>query len=653
MSDKTLNTFPRLLASHAKLLPDHVAMREKQLGIWQSWTWSQAAKEVQTLAGGLAALGLKRGEKLAIIGDNRPRLYWGMTAAQTLGAIPVPLYQDSIADEMAYILDNADVKIALVEDQEQVDKLLEIRDRCPQIEHIIFDDPRGLRHYDQPFLHNFEDIQRQGQEFNQQNVDYLNKETRQSDGDEISIILYTSGTTGNPKGVVLTNDNVIITARNGIIREGLTAYEEVLAYLPMAWVGDNLFSYAQSLVVGFCVSCPESASTVTTDLREIGPTYYFAPPRVYENILTQVMIRMEDAGKIKRSMFHYFMEHARKTGVKILNGDKVSAKDSLIYKLGGFLVYGPLKDALGLGRIKLAYTAGEAIGPEIFEFYRSLGINIKQLYGQTECMVFLCVQPDGEVFADTVGTPAIDVEIKIDDNGEILYRSPGVFHSYYKNPEATASTKTPDGWVLTGDAGFFDEHNGHLKIIDRAKDVGKLNDGTMFAPKYIENKLKFFSFIKEAVLFGNERDHSCAFINIDLEAVGNWAERRNLAYSGYIDLAGQDEVYTLIKECVEKVNKDLSQDGRLGGSQMHRFLILHKELDADDGELTRTRKVRRNFVEERYQDLIHALYSDMNECHVKTQVVFEDGHTGILEADVKISDAEHFSVDHLTAVSEV
>ena len=653
MSDKTLNTFPRLLASHAKLRPDHVAMREKELGIWQSWTWSEAAKEVQALAGGLAALGLKRGEKLAIIGDNRPRLYWGMTAAQTLGAIPVPLYQDSIADEMAYILDNADVKIALVEDQEQVDKLLEIRDRCPQIEHIIFDDPRGLRHYDQPFLHNFEDIQRQGQEFNQQNVDYLNKETRQSDGDEISIILYTSGTTGNPKGVVLTNDNVIITARNGIIREGLTADEEVLAYLPMAWVGDNLFSYAQSLVAGFCVSCPESASTVTTDLREIGPTYYFAPPRVYENILTQVMIRMEDAGKIKRSMFHYFMEHARKTGVKILNGDKVSAKDSLIYKLGGFLVYGPLKDALGLGRIKLAYTAGEAIGPEIFEFYRSLGINIKQLYGQTECMVFLCVQPDGEVFADTVGTPAIDVEIKIDDNGEILYRSPGVFHSYYKNPEATASTKTPDGWVLTGDAGFFDEHNGHLKIIDRAKDVGKLNDGTMFAPKYIENKLKFFSFIKEAVLFGNERDHSCAFINIDLEAVGNWAERRNLAYSGYIDLAGQDEVYTLIKECIDKVNKDLSQDGRLGGSQMRRFLILHKELDADDGELTRTRKVRRNFVEERYQDLIHALYSDKDECHVKTQVVFEDGRTGILEADVKIGDAECYPVDHLTAVSEV
>ena len=653
MSNKPDDTFPRLLASHAKLRPNHTAMREKDLGIWQSWTWSQVSKEVQALAGGLASLNLKRGEKLAIIGDNRPRLYWGMTAAQTLGAVPVPLYQDSVADEMAYILDNADVKIALVEDQEQVDKLLEVRDRCPQIEHIIFDDPRGLRHYDQPFLHNFEDIQRQGREYNQKHGDYINNEIAKSDGSEIAIILYTSGTTGNPKGVVLTNDNVIITAHNGIVREGLTADEDVLAYLPMAWVGDNLFSYAQSFVAGFCVNCPENGSTVTNDLREIGPTYYFAPPRVYENILTQVMIRMEDAGKLKRSMFHYFMEHARKSGIKILNGEKVPVTDSLLYKLGGFLVYGPLKDTLGLGRIRLAYTAGEAIGPEIFEFYRSLGINIKQLYGQTESMVFLCVQPDGEVFADTVGTPAIDVEIKIDDSGEILYRSPGVFHSYYKNPESTASTKTSDGWVLTGDAGFFDEETGHLKIIDRAKDVGKLNNGTMFAPKYIENKLKFYSYIKEAVLFGNERDHSCAFINIDLDAVGNWAERRNLAYSGYIDLAGQSEIYELVKECINKVNKDLSKDSRLGGSQIHRFIILHKELDADDGELTRTRKVKRNFVGERYKVLIDALYSDLDECHVKTEVTFEDGRTGLLEADVKISNAEVYSIDNLTVASKV
>jgi len=447
---------------------------------------------------------------------------------------------------------------------------------------------------------------------------------------------------------VLSNDNVIITARNGIIREGLDSHEEVLAYLPMAWVGDNLFSYAQSYVAGFCVSCPEDATTVASDLREIGPTYYFAPPSIYERMLTQVMIRMEDAAKIKRNIFHYFMEHARKVGVKILNREPVSLKDSLLYKLGNILVYGPLKDVLGLRRTKLAYTAGEAIGPEIFDFYRSLGINIKQLYGQTECMVFICVQPDGEVFADTVGTPAIDVEIKIDDNGEIMYRSPGVFLSYYKNPESTASTKTEDGWVHTGDAGYIDDNNGHLKIIDRAKDVGKLNDGTLFAPKYIENKLKFFSFVKEAVLFGNQRDFSTAFINIDLDAVGNWAERRNLAYSGYIDLAGQSEIYELIQDCVNKVNQDLSQDSRLGNSQIRRFLILHKELDADDGELTRTSKVRRSFVGDRYSILVDALYSGQEECHIETQVTFEDGRTGNLAADVRIYDAEIYPVKTLS-----
>ena len=641
--DINLDTFPKLLQSHVNLRPDQDAMREKDLGIWQSWTWSEAASEIRALACGLASLGLKRGDKLAIIGDNRPRLYWAMTAAQALGAIPVPLYQDAVAEEMAYVLDNADVKIALVENQEQVDKLLEIHERYPDLEHIIFDDTRGLRLYEQEFLRDFEKVQQAGLEFDRNNPDYYAREVAAGNGSEISIMLYTSGTTGNPKGVVLSNDNVIITARNGIIREGLTSEDEVLAYLPMAWVGDNLFSYAQSYVAGFCVSCPENATTVASDLREIGPTYYFAPPSIYENMLTQVMIRMEDAAAIKRKIFDYFMKHARRVGVRILNREAVSLKDSLLYKLGNILVYGPLKDVLGLSRTRLAYTAGEAIGPDIFDFYRSLGINIKQLYGQTECMVFICVQPDGEIYADTVGTPAIDVEIKIDDKGEIMYRSPGVFQSYYKNPEATASTKTADGWVHTGDAGYLDDATGHLKIIDRAKDVGKLSDGTLFAPKYLENKLKFFSFIKEAVLFGNDRDFSTAFINIDLDAVGNWAERRNLAYSGYIDLAGQEAVYELIKDCVDKVNQDLSQDARLGNSQIRRFLILHKELDADDGELTRTRKVRRSFVGERFDKLVDALYSDQQQCHIETEVTFEDGRTGKLAADVRICNAEVFA----------
>lgn len=637
------DTFPRLLLHHAAIRGDKIAMREKEFGIWQSWTWSQVAEEVRQLACGLHTLGFGHGDKLAIIGDNRPRLYWSMVAAQCLGGVPVPLYQDSVADEMAYVLDNADVRFAIVEDQEQVDKLLEVKERCPKIEQILFDDPRGLRHYDYPFLRSIDDTQALGKEFNLKEPDLYINEVNAVKGEDIAIILYTSGTTGKPKGVVLTHDNVIITARNGIIRENLTADEEVLAYLPMAWVGDNLFSHAQSYVSGFTVNCPESGATVMTDLREIGPTYYFAPPPVYENLLTQVMIRMEDASKIKQRMFHYFMDHAKKAGTRILDGKEVSLKERLIYKLGHFFVYGPLKDVLGLGRIRLAYTAGEAIGPEIFDFYRSLGINIKQLYGQTEGVVFICVQPDGEIYADTVGTPAIDVEVKTNDDGEVLYRGPGVFHSYYKSPEATAETKTEDGWVHTGDAGYFAE-NGHLKIIDRAKDVGKLNDGTLFAPKYIENKLKFFSYIKEVVAFGDGRDYSGVFINIDLEAVGNWAERRHIAYSGYTDLSALEPVYDIIQECVEKVNQDLSQDPLLGGSQIKRFLILHKELDADDGELTRTRKVRRSFIADRYGELVDALYSDVTECHVETQVKFEDGRSGILAADVAIRQAKQFEL---------
>ena len=636
-----LDTFPKLLLNHAKVRGDKTAMREKDLGIWQSWSWRQVADEVKAIACGLASLGFRHGDKLAIVGDNRPRLYWSMAAAQCLGGIPVPLYQDSVAEEMSFVLENADVRFAVVEDQEQVDKLLEARKQSPGIEHILFDDPRGLRHYDYPFLSSIDHIQYEGRRFDSGSPEYFEQAANAVTGQDIAIMLYTSGTTGQPKGVVLTHDNVIITARNGIIRERLTDQEEVLAYLPMAWVGDNLFSYAQSLVAGFTVSCPESGATVLTDLREIGPTYYFAPPRVYENMLTQVMIRMEDASRPKQWMFHYFMDHAKRVGTRILDDKPVTVIERLIYRLGNFFVYGPLRDVLGLGRIRLAYTAGEAIGPEIFDFYRSLGINIKQLYGQTEGMVFICVQPDGEIYPDTVGTPAIDVEIRIDDHGEVLYRSPGVFHSYYKNPEATASTKTEDGWVFTGDAGYFAE-NGHLKIIDRAKDVGKLRDGTMFAPKYIENKLKFFPFIKEAVAFGDQREHTAVFINIDLEAVGNWAERRHIAYSGYTDLAAQATVYDMIQECVEKVNEDLSADPLLGNSQIKRFLVLHKELDADDGELTRTRKVRRSFIAERYGELVEALYSDVDSCHVETQVTFEDGRTGMLAADVHVRDARQF-----------
>ncbi|MBS1269912.1 MAG: Long-chain-fatty-acid--CoA ligase FadD15 [Gammaproteobacteria bacterium] len=612
-------------------------MREKDFGIWQTWTWSEMLDEIRVLACGLAARGFQRGDTLAIVGDNRPRLYWGIAAAQCLGGVPVPAYQDAAAEELQFVLEHCEAKFVLAEDQEQVDKVLEIQDRCPALKEIVYDEHRGMRNYDHARMHDFETIQAQGRKFHEKQPEFFDRQIATGKGSDTSIILYTSGTTGRPKGVVLSYDNMVITARCGVEFDKLTEKEEILAYLPMAWVGDHLFSYAQAYIAGFCVSCPEGPATVMHDMNEIGPTFFFAPPTIFENLLTQVSIRMEDAARIKQAMFHYFMGVAQKVGPKILRGARVGLLDRIGYFLGNVLVYGPLKNTMGMSRIRLAYTAGEAIGPDIFDFYRSLGINIKQLYGQTEAAVNITLQPDGEVYPDTVGKPAPEVEIKISDSGEVLYRSPGVFQCYHKNEEATREVKTEDGWVRTGDAGFFDT-NEHLKIIDRVKDVGGLNDGSMFAPKYIENKLKFFPHIKEAVAFGHERDYCTAMINIDLEAVGNWAERRNIPYSSYQELASRPEVYELVQEGVEKVNADLAEDEKLAPSRIKRFLLLHKELDADDGELTRTRKVRRGFIADKYQEIIDALYGGESSCHVETQVTYEDGRTGKLSGNLEIRD---------------
>ena len=636
--DVVLESFPALLARNSAKFGDKAAYREKEFGIWQRWSWSEAAEEIEALALGFLNLGIHEGDFVAIIGRNRPHFYWTMVAAQSVGAVPVPIYQDSNAEEMAYVLGHCGARFAVVEDQEQVDKVIEIQDQLHQFEHMIYVDPRGLRKYDHRRLHQFSHIQDQGRAAREEFLAELQARTARLNMDSTCVMLYTSGTTGKPKGVVLSNRNVIISSKNSAEFDNLSENEEILAYLPMAWVGDFIFSVGQAYWTGFCVNCPESADTMMTDLREIGPTYYFAPPRFFEGQLTSVMIRMEDAGRFKKWLFRKYMDVARRVGPAILDGRDVGFGDRLSYFLGNIFIYGPLKNTLGLSRIRVGYTAGEAIGPELFEFYRSLGINLKQLYGQTEATVFITQQPDGEVRADTVGVPSPDVEIRIEDNGEIYYRSPGVFEEYYKNPESTADTKDAEGWVATGDAGFIEKSSGHLRIIDRAKDVGKMADGSMFAPKFVENKLKFYPDILESVVFGAGREYCVAFINIDLTAVGNWAERNNVAYASYQELAGHPEVYNTIQAHIEEVNKSVAQDEMLSGCQVHRFLILHKELDADDGEMTRTRKVRRKIVGEKFNDLLEALYGGKSEIYTETEVTYEDGRKGSISATLEIRD---------------
>jgi len=636
------DTIPKLLQRNARVYGDRPAFREKHLGIWQTWTWSEVLEEVRALALGLQAIGLKSGDAVAIIGDNRPQLYWTFTAAQSLGAVPVPLYQDSVADEMAYVLEHAEVRLAVVEDQEQADKLLSIADRLPRLERIVYDDPRGFEDYDPSRLHALSALQASGREMQARDpgaAEAWEKLVAKGSGSDISVILYTSGTTGRPKGVMLTHENVVVSGRNANLFDHFTPDDTMIAYLPMAWVGDHIFSYGQTFAGGLTVCCPESPETATDDRREIGPTYFFAPPRVFEAMLTQIMVRMEDASPARRRMFRYFLDVARRVGEPVLDGKPVGFVDRVRYAVGDFFVYGPLRNRMGFSNLRVAYTAGEAIGPELFSFFRALGINLKQLYGQTEASVFITLQPDGEVYPETVGKPGPEVEIKIEEGtGEVLFKSPGVFYKYFKNEEATAATKTPDGWVRTGDAGFID-HNGHLRIIDRAKDVVRLKDGSLVAPKYVENRLKFYPEIKEAVVFGSDRDYVTAFINIDLTSVGSWAERNNVIYASYQDLASHPHVREMVERRVDEMNRALAREPMVAGSQIRRFLILHKELDADDGELTRTQKVRRGFIAERYAPLVGALYDGSRNAHISVEVTFEDGRKGKIEGDVEIIEA--------------
>ena len=637
---KEYSTIWQVLEENAKKYPNFPAVREKAFGIWQTWTWSDYSKNSNNLALGLIELGMKDNSPVAIVGNNRQQLYSAMFSIQMAGGIPVPIYQDAVAEEMLHVLQHSEAKIIIAEDQEQVDKVIELGEKLPNVEKILFLEDKSMRSYESNDIIGIQKALELGENSTEKTLSEFEKRKKAQTSESTGVILYTSGTTGKSKGVVLSNANILTAASGAISFDKLRPGMEVVSYLPMAWVGDFIFSTCMAPLGRLCINCPESRDTLMTDLKEIGPDFFFGPPRIFEGLLTSIMIRIEDASNIKKRLFHYFMNLAKKIGGDVLEGKSVGLINRALYALGDLIIYGPLRNSLGMSRVSVGYTAGEAIGPEIFEFFRSIGINLKQLYGQTEAGVFVTMQPDGEVRSETVGVPAPGVELKIGENGEVLYRSPSSFVEYYKNSKSTNETKDNNGWVATGDAGFIEDGTGHLKIIDRAKDVGKLASGEMFAPKYVENKLKFYPNILEAVLFGKDKEKCVAFINIDLSSVGNWAEKENIAYASYQELAGHPQVYSMIEGHINEVNMDISKDKMLSGCQIDRFLVLHKELDPDDGEITRTRKVRRQFVEDKYSDLVKALYDGSKTIKTETKVTYEDGREGSISATLEIRSAK-------------
>ncbi len=627
-----LSTLPRYLLRNAREFPRRTAMREKDRGIWQAWTWPVYCDHVRDLALGLVALGFKRGDTLSVIGDNRPRLYAAQVAAQCLGGISVPVYQDSIAKELAFVWNHADVSIIVAEDQEQVDKVLALGDQLPALRWVIYDDPRGMLAYRDKRLKSFADVEGLGRERAAKEPALFEQEIEKGRADDLAFVCYTSGTTGTPKGAMLTHANALETARMAAASEDFRPDDDYLAYLPMAWVGDAFYTLIMSLYIGFACNCPESPETVQRDLRELGPTLILAPPRIWENMLTSVQVRAGDGGALKRSVFKRFQSVAEQVEILRSEGKHVPFGLRLAYALGEFFVYGPVRDQLGLGRARWALTGGAPLGPDTFRFFRGIGVNLKQVYGSTETTGLVAVQPNTEANPDTAGRPCVGIEVKIAERGEVLVRSGGIFRGYLKNDEATREVIDADGWFHTGDAGFMDPR-GHLVIIDRAKDVGALAEGTPFAPQFIENKLKFSPFIREAVAFGHERAFVATMIAIDINTVGNWAERRSIPYTSYMDLSQKAEVRRLIAEEIRKANETLPD-----ATKIRRFLLLTKDLEADDAEMTRTRKVRRGYVAEKYVAVIDAFYAGGVEVEVTSAITYEDGRSASVQSRIRIED---------------
>jgi long-chain acyl-CoA synthetase len=628
----TMTTLPALMRRNAATIGTRPAVREKDRGIWRTYTWAQYYDEVRDFALGLAAHGFARGDKLSVIGDNRPRLYWAQLAGQSLGGIAVPVFQDSIASELAYVFAHAEVSVIVAEDQEQVDKVLSLKDQLPSLKLVIYDDPRGMRHYDSPLLKSFEEVQAAGRTFGFERSGYVETEIDKGAASDIALFAYTSGTTGRPKGVMLSHANLISAGETFLKVEDVRRDDNWLCYLPMAWVGDSLYSTTISLMVGFTCNCPENVETVQRDLRELGPSTFLAPPRIWENLLTAIQLRAADASPLKRRLFEFFRNLAERAELRRHDGKPLSLLTRLGLKLGEIFVYAPVRDQLGMRRTRWAYTGGAPLGADAYRFFRSFGINLKQIYGATELAGLASLQPDGEADPNTVGRVCPGIDVRIAENGEVLIRSAGLFAGYYKQPDATKEARTDDGWYRTGDAGFLDPR-GHLAIIDRAKDVGALVDGTPFAPQFIENKLKFSPFIREVVAFGDRQPYVAALVAIDLATVGKWAERRNLAYTSFQDLSARPEVRALVGEEIRTCNATLPASGRI-----RRFLLVNKEFDADDNEITRTRKIRRRFVAEKYAAAIAALYGEVEDVELTTEITYEDGRTGKLKVRLKIAD---------------
>ena len=582
----------------------------------------------------MAATGFKRGDKLSVLGDNRARLYWAQLAAQSLGGMSVPLYQDSIASELAYVLGHAEVSVVVAEDQEQVDKVLSIAGELPNLRLVVYEDPRGMSAYDHPILKSFAQLEAIGAAEAREHPDLFERELEQGRAADIAAIAYTSGTTGRSKGVLLSHANMVATAEIFQSIEPMRRGDNWLCYLPMGWVGDMVYSLGTSMVSGATCNCPESPETVQRDLRELGPTVFLAPPRIWESMLTGLQLKAADASLLKRSVYERFRALAERRELLKTDGKPIPLMTRIGYRLGELLVYGPVRDQLGLRNARVCLTGGAPLGADTFRFFRSFGVNLKQVYGATEACGLVALQADNEADPNTVGRTVPETEVRIGDRGEVEVKGPGVFVGYYKQDDATREALTGDGWLKTGDAGFVDPR-GQLAIIDRAKDVGKLATGTPFAPQFIENKLKFSPFIREAVAFGDQRPFVAAMVSIDIGTVGKWAEQRSMPYTSYLDLSGKPEVARLVVEEVAKINATLPE-----ASRVRRIVLLNKELEADDAEMTRTRKVRRGYVAEKYAPVIDALYSGANEAKLTMDITFEDGRKSQMTTRMLVHDVE-------------